>query len=124
MLAQVETKGELGLNHFIFKDLMDPAKGGLLSIDKREHACWYYYLIAMKAMMKTGKSTDDQILYDDQEWRTNRFASQARSVATLYKLDSPDEFLKCFPLINRQCAILGLPEAHGEIQRPLRNAVP
>jgi hypothetical protein len=108
----------LNLTYFIYKDMMDPEKKGILTIDRREHACWHYYQIAMRAMLKTGRGPEDQILYDDQEWRTNRFASQAWAVAKLYQLDDPSEFLKCFPLINRQARLLGLPEAHPEITTP------
>lgn len=109
--------GRLGMNlqQPIYEDLLIPH--GALPLDKRAHACWNYYVKAMKSVQKVGKSIDDQILYDDQPWRDLHFREQAQAVAMQYDLESPEEMFKFWDYVDKQADLLGIPRAHDLIRR-------
>lgn len=108
------------LNPFVYPDLTRE-KGGCLPNDMRAFACWYYYTIAQKAKEMIGEHTEDQFgLLEGQLWMDKRYENQARAVATLYGLESPDEFLKFFEVVAQQAAADGLPAPAPEYTRPLK----
>lgn len=90
-----------GLNlHYeypMYMDYVEPA--GALTIDKRSHACFHYTKLAMRARyLHNGGIENQQITYKVGEappdYHESRDEEIARSVAILYGLESPDEFLK------------------------------
>lgn len=105
----------IAFSHFIYEDLLIPQ--GALPLDKRAHACWNYYVKAMKSVQKVGKGIDDQIIYDDQPWRDLHFREQAMAVANQYGLESPDEMFKFWDYVDKQADLLGIPRAHDLIRR-------
>lgn len=81
----------------MFMDLLEPQ--GALSLDKRCHACWDYTRKAMRAReLHAGGIEHQVILYKVSEgeagWHESRDEEIARSVAIIYGLETPDEFLK------------------------------
>ena len=72
--------------------------GGALPDEPGAHACWYYCRIAIKSM----KDVDDGAQYEGELDHTNMLNNLARSVAMLYRLDSPDDFLKFMPLVRME----------------------
>lgn len=108
---------KLNLTYFIYPALT------LLPRDKRAYACWYFYTIAQKAKANIGDSIDDQILYEGNLWMDKRYEQQARAVATLYQLESPDEFAKFWNCVKDQAIELGLPEPSPEYMRPLKRFI-
>lgn len=101
----------------IYEDLLIPY--GALPVDIRAHACWNYYVKAMKAVQKVGKGIDDQILYDDQPWRDLHFREQALAVASQYGLESPEEMFKFWDYVDKQADLLGIPRAHDNIRKAI-----
>lgn len=81
-----------------FEDLVEPV--GALTLDRRSHACWYYTKLAMRSLVAWNGGIDNQqIQYKvgdelNAVYNETRFEEIARSVATVYALESPDEFLK------------------------------
>lgn len=80
-----------------FADLVEP--NGALAINKESHACFYYVMLAMKARAVAGKGIEGQIIEYEvgalpPEWMESRDEELARSVALVYGLNSPDDFLK------------------------------
>lgn len=75
------------------------APNGYLTFDVRSHACFYYGMLALKARGLAGTGIDSQIIQykvgeEIPAWLESRDEELARSVAILYALESPDEFLK------------------------------
>ena len=71
---------------------------GVLKIDRACHACFYYGMLAAKAIQLQGDGMDSQtIVYKVGDtpppWYEARLDNLARSVAILYALESPDVFL-------------------------------
>lgn len=89
---------------------------GFLKIDRRYHACWTYYVLAQKIKEIAGDSIDDQIIEEGMAWMDKPYANIAKSVATRYGLDSPDDFLRKYLIkaIRLEAARLGLPRPHDE----------
>jgi len=89
---------ELHYEYPYFESLVEPK--GALSIDRRSHACWYYVTLAMRARGLHNGGIDNQIIQvrvgeeGDTHWHESRDEEIARSVAIIYQLESPDEFLK------------------------------
>jgi len=80
-----------------YEDLVEP--NGSLTLDKRSHACWYYTLLAMQARQNFGDGPESQIIEykvggDIPLWHSFNDEKIARSVAVIYGLESPDEFLR------------------------------
>lgn len=109
---------KLNLQYPTFPDLTHP--NGYLPNDKRAQACWYFYTIAQKAKEDIGESTEDQILLETDRWMDPMYENQARSVALMYQLESPDEFLKFFGFVEKQALDMGLPRPSPKYMRPLR----
>ena len=111
---------KLQLTPFKYPDLTEPL--GRLPNDKRAQACWYFYTIAEKSRQMIGhgdlgQGTAQFGLLDDHLWMDKRYVDQARAVATLYGLDSPDEFAKFWPYVQSQAADMGYPEPAPEYTR-------
>lgn len=70
--------------------------GGFLTLDKRTHACFNYYLLCQKLLERAGKSIEDQNfrMLEGESWMDKPYGQIAKSVAMRYGLESPDEFLK------------------------------
>ena len=101
---------ELKLNYPMFVDQVEPK--GRLIIDRRCHACWYYYILASKNLAKVGRGPEDQIIEVDPGletplWMDLRFDQLARTIAMMYQLESPDEFLRFFPIVEQEANRLG-----------------
>lgn len=80
-----------------FEDMVEPK--GALTLDKRSHACWYYTKLAMRARALFAGGIENQIIQyrvgdTPAGWHESRDEEIARSVAIIYGLESPDEFLK------------------------------
>lgn len=80
-----------------YEDLLEGNKGAL-SLDRRSHACWYYLILAHRNLrIYAGGIENQQIAYDvgdtPPDWHESRLEEIARSVATIYALESPGEFL-------------------------------
>lgn len=81
----------------LFEDLVEPH--GALSMDKRSHACWDYTRKAMRARELHNGGIQNQIIQykvgeQVPEWYESHDEEIAKSVALIYGLDSPEEFLK------------------------------
>jgi hypothetical protein len=80
----------------MFMDLLEPQ--GALILDKRCHACWDYTRKAMRAReLHAGGIENQTIMYKVGEelphWHESRDEEIARSVALIYGLTDPSEFL-------------------------------
>lgn len=80
----------------MFVDYIEPK--GALTLDKACHACFYYTMLATKARLNAGAIETQMIQYKVGEeaplWREPRDEEIAISIALMYGLESPDEFLK------------------------------
>lgn len=81
----------------MFMDFIQPK--GALTLDRRSHACFYYTKLAMRARYLAGDGPESQTIQykvgeTAPEWMESRDEEIARSVAIIYQLESPDEFLK------------------------------
>lgn len=78
-----------------YADLVEPH--GALTVDRRSHACFYYGMLATQARGKAGAIETQIIEYKvgdvAPDWNEERDLELARSVATIYQLESPEEFL-------------------------------
>lgn len=88
---------DLHYSYPMFEDIIEPK--GALAINKESHACFYYLMLAVKARAIAGKGIESQtIIYKvgetPPEWMEPRDEEIARSVAIIYGLESPEEFLK------------------------------
>lgn len=113
---------KITLNHFVYPDLVIGTANGQLPNDKRAFACWYFYTIAETSRLMIGKGDLGQGeaqfgLQEEFLWMDKRYVAQARAVATLYQLDSPDEFAKFWPYVIKQAFALGYPEPAAEYIR-------
>lgn len=80
-----------------FEGLIEPH--GALTMDRRSHACWYYTVLCMRARRLHAGGIANQIIQykvgdTPPEWLESRDLEIAKSVAIIYALESPDEFLK------------------------------
>lgn len=96
-----------------FVDHLSPH--GFLTMDPACQACWYYYIIANNANSAVGRGPIDQIIEINEEsktdvplWMDKRFNAQAKSVALLYGLDSPEDMMKFWPNVKLEIHRLGL----------------
>ena len=89
----------------VFPGLTEPF--GNLPDQIGAQACWYYYLLAHKAMVAADES--DQIVYDDEPWRYRYFIQIKRSVSVIYGLAAPDEMDKFWDCVKREAARQSLP---------------
>lgn len=109
------------LQHFEFPEQTEPK--GFLPRDKRAQACWYFYTLAQKQKEKVGKSIDDQILLEGEMWMDTHYVQTAKTVALMYGLESPDEFMKFWDYVEKEAFRWGLPKPSPEYTRPLRRLI-
>ena len=85
---------------------------GALTMDPACHACFYYGMLAFKARLNAGNIESQTIVYKVGEtpslWREPRDAEIAKSVALIYALESPDDFLKFRAQAWAQAKMLGV----------------
>lgn len=98
-------------NYPMFEDFIEPK--GALTLDKRCHACFYYGMLAAKARYLAGDGPESQIISykvgdTPPEWMESRDVELARSIAILYGLESPDDFLRFRKEAWAQAALLGI----------------
>jgi hypothetical protein len=98
-----------------FPDQTAP-KGNLIN-DSACHACWYYYLLAHKMWAKVG---DQFGVLEGNPWLTKHYEQLAKSVAIMYGLNDPSEFMKYWPLIAMECSRLEMHQPVPEYMKPLR----
>jgi hypothetical protein len=101
----------------IYTQLTHPK--GHLPNDKRAQACWFFYLMAQSAKEAVGEGASTQIIYEGELWMDKRYEQQARSVAQIYQLESPSEFMKFWSFVILQAKALGLPAPAEEYMRPM-----
>lgn len=102
-------------HYFTFAD-HSTLYGGLLPNMKEAYACWFYCRLAMKNLSQTQRGAwregdDDHI---------NQFNNIARSVATVYQLESPEDFLKFMPLCEMEAMRVGF-SWHPSIMTPSKH---
>jgi hypothetical protein len=95
----------------IFENYLEP--NGALTLDPACHACFYYGMLAAKALDVIGTSNESQmILYKvgetPAEWMTANLGNIARGVAQMYALESPEVFLKYRKEAWLQASMLGV----------------
>ena len=107
------------LNYPVYPDLTHPH--GHLPQDKRAQACWYFYTLAQQLYERLGKSTEDQFgILEGNPWMDPHYAQLARSIARLYSLDSPDEFMKFWYNVEKQAESMGYPAPAHVYKKPLQ----
>lgn len=100
----------------IFPDHTTPK--GALPREMGAQACWYFYLMAQKQKERVGKSTEDQFgLLETDRWMDKHYVQLARTIATVYGLESPDEFAKFWTYVKQEAWICGLPIPADEYTR-------
>lgn len=87
--------------------------GGLLPDLPGAHACWYYCRCAIQMW----KAVNDGAQYEGELDHINMQNNLARGVAIIYKLDSPDDFLKFMDIVKLE-AIRCSYEWDMRIERP------
>lgn len=90
-------KKDLHYDRPFYEQLVQPK--GYLTLDMRCHACFHYTMLAGKARVAAGTGPESQIIQyrvgdTPPEWMESRDWEIAKSVAIIYGLESPDEFLK------------------------------
>ena len=110
----------------MFEDQMVPV--GHLTVDIRSHACWYYACLAEKNRQRVGRGPEDQIITYDAfnnekaVYENKNFKAIAKSVATIYGLESPDEFLRFREIVEAEGRRIGITFG-DEIWRPLTTII-
>lgn len=111
---------KMNLVPLFFKDHLPPE--GYLTEDMACHACWYYFMIATNAKAGVGKGPEDQTIEYNAEamtdvplWRDKYYNQQAKSIAFLYGLESPDAMFKFWPNVKMECFRLGFAPPADEI---------
>lgn len=90
--------------------------GGLLPDQPGAHACFYYCRTAMQMLKAVRDGADYQGEIDHQ----NMLNNLARSVALMYRLDSPDDFLAFLDYVKAEALRLEL-EWNVAIEKPGAN---
>lgn len=67
------------------------------------HACWYYARCAIQSM----KAVDEGAVYEGERDHTESLNNIAWSVARLYGLKDPGEFLKFLDYVHTEALVLG-----------------
>lgn len=94
----------------LFEDSLEPT--GYLPLDKRAHACLYYLKLAMRSKLAVGRGPESQIItYTAGQaaplWMDLEYENIARSVAIIYGLESPEEFLRFRAVVWAEAVRLG-----------------
>jgi hypothetical protein len=97
--------GGFTVNFLVFADQVEP-KGRLVD-EKGCHACWYYFMLAYSNWKEVGTGPESQIIVVDEGletplWMEHRYHNIAKAVAMIYGLESPDDFLKFAPLVEKE----------------------
>lgn len=111
-------KPNINFQYQVYPELTEP--NGYLPNHKGAQACWYFYTIAEMSHQIIGTGPESQIILESDLWMDTRYEQQARTVAMMYQLESPDEFLKFWPAVIAQANLLGYPAPREEYMRPLR----
>lgn len=77
------------------------APSGLLPDVAGAHACWYYCRCAIQSLKRVDQGAD----YANEVDHQNMLHNLARSVALLYRLDSPDNFLIFLDFVKAEALI-------------------
>lgn len=114
---QVSQEPKITLTPFKFPGLTIP--NGFLSRDMRAQACWYFYTLAQQMKERLDESSDGTNIktLEGELWMAPAYVQLAKSVATLYGLESPSEFAKAWDQVREQAAALMLPEPAPEYTR-------
>lgn len=104
----MEQKSEPGMRitytYFMFDD-HSLSHGGLLpDLERAPHACWYYCQCAHQHL----QAVDDGATLEGELDTLIALNNMARSVAVMYQLNDPDEFLVYMPLILKEALRVGL----------------
>ena len=94
-----------------FENYVEPQ--GALTLDPASHACFYYGMLAQQARERAGTGPESQMLvyevgHTPPDWLVPRDAEIAKSVALIYALNSPDDFLKFRKEAWTQAQMLGV----------------
>ena len=107
----------INLHYFTYPELK------ALPQNRRGWACWYYYTLAMKAY----EQVKDQFgTLEHEPWLTPQYEQIARSVALMYQLENPGEFMqpRFWDCVKRQAFELDLPAPVYAIMAPIRLVLP
>jgi hypothetical protein len=79
-----------------FECYLEP--NGALKLDVACHACFYYGMLAAKAIQLQGSGIESQVIVykvgdTPPPWFEANLANIAKGVATMYALENPDSFL-------------------------------
>ena len=88
--------------------------GGMLPDLPGAHACWYFCRCAIQMRKKVADGAD----YEGETDHQAMYNNLARSVAALYKLDSPADFLKFMGVVKMEAMMHEL-EWYDDIMNPL-----
>lgn len=81
---------------FVFVSHTQP--NGLLPMDSRAQACWYYCRIAHGHF----HAIDDGAQYEGERDHQESLKNIVWSVAKLYRIEDPDEFLRFMPVCKAE----------------------
>ncbi|MGL5935905.1 MAG: hypothetical protein ACRCZI_09825 [Cetobacterium sp.] len=87
----------LSYEYPFFESYLEP--NGALTLDPACHACFYYGMLAAKAIQLQGTGINSQIIEykvgdAPPPWFEANLANIARGVALMYALENPDAFLQ------------------------------
>jgi hypothetical protein len=109
-MADESLERRLSYEYPYFEQYVEP--NGALKVDRACHACFYYAMLAWKARGNAGPIESQIIEYKVGEeiplWREPRDAEIAQSVAIIYALKSPEDFLVYRKEAWHQARLLGL----------------
>lgn len=95
----------------IFEDYMLP--NGFLTTAPEEHALFFYYINARRTYEEL--ILNKPIIYDGQSDQEYNFEQLFQSIALLYNC-KPENLVKAWPVIDKQCDLIGLPKMPDEYQ--------
>ena len=84
------------------------------------HACFYYYLLAMKQIEKVGRGPEDQILLEGEPWQDLHLEELKKTIGLIYGM-SPDAIDPHWGHVIAESRRLQLPEPDDRIF--LRNVI-
>lgn len=110
-MADESLKRRIIYEYPFYESYLEP--NGALKMDPACHACFYYAMLATKALALQGNSIESQtILYKVGDtpppWFFANLEQIARSVATIYALESPDNFLNYKKEVWTQGQMIGV----------------
>lgn len=90
--------------------------GGFLPDEAGAHACWYF----CRCVYQMRKAIRDGAAYEGETDHQDMANNLVRSIAALYKLDSPEELVKYFGVVKLEAMRCEL-EWDDEIMTPLHS---